>query len=117
MKLIQFILIPVFLFAVLIYMRRFRTLLLDRLIVIVMGVLAVLLVSNPDWTSYLAQEFGVGRGVDLVLYLSITALGFVCVTLWSKMRDMESRMTEIVRTQALKNSHVPPSVDDKTDPS
>ena len=107
MKLIQFILIPAFLVATLIYVRRFRTLLLDRLIAIGLGAIAILLVLNPDWTSYLATEFGVGRGVDLMIYLSITGLGFFCVTLWSKLRDMDARLTQIIREQALQNSHGP----------
>ncbi len=104
MKLIQFILIPVFVIAMLIYVRRFRTLLLDRLIAILIGVVAILLVLNPDWTGFLAREFGVGRGTDLMLYLSVTGLGFFCLTLWAKLQDMDARLTQIIRTQALAES-------------
>lgn len=101
MKLIQFILIPVFLLGMLIYVRRFRTLLRDRLIAILIGGIAILLILNPDWTAFLAREFGVGRGTDLMIYLSVTGLGFFCLTLWAKLQDMEVRLTRIIRTQAL----------------
>lgn len=107
MKLIQFILIPTFLIAALIYVRRFRTLLLDRLIVIGLGALAALLVLNPNWTTFLANEFGVGRGTDLMMYFSITGLGLFCLLLWSKLRDMDARITTLIRMQALKNSREP----------
>ena len=56
MKLIQFILIPALLIAVLIYVRRFRTLLLDRLIVMGLGLVAILLVINPDWNCPACRE-------------------------------------------------------------
>lgn len=101
MKLIQFILIPALLIAILIYVRRFRTLLLDRLIAVVIGVIAILLVLNPEWTAFLAHNFGVGRGADLMMYLSITGLGFFCLTLWAKLQDIDARLTQIIRTQAL----------------
>ena len=101
MKLIQFILIPVLLIAMLIYVRRFRTLLLDRLIAVFLGVIAILLVLNPEWTASLARDFGVGRGTDLMMYLSVTGLGFFCLTLWAKLQDIEARLTQIIRTQAL----------------
>jgi hypothetical protein len=114
MKLIQFILIPVFVIAMVIYVRRFRTILLDRLIAILMGLVAILLILNPDWTANLAREFGVGRGTDLMLYLSVTGLGFFCLTLWAKLQDMEARLTQIIRTQALAEaSQVSPEKSEK----
>ena len=100
-KLIQFILIPALLIATLIYIRRLRTLFLDRLIVILLGMSAIFLVLNPEWTAFLAKELGVGRGADLIIYLSITALGFFCTTLWTKLRDIDARLTEMIRHQAL----------------
>ena len=111
MKLIQFVLIPVFLVAILIYIRRFRTALLDRLIAILLGMTAILLISKPEWTVVLAREFGVGNGTDLMEYLSITALGFFCLMLWAKLQDINTRLTQIIRMQAIQNAHEPP--DDK----
>ena len=107
MKLIQFVLIPALLIAMLIYVRRFRTLLLDRLIAIALGAIAILLVLNPDWTASLARDFGVGRGTDLMIYLSITGLGLFCLLLWSKVRDMEARLTAIAREQAIRTGREP----------
>ena len=109
MKLIQFILIPAFLIAIIIYYRRFRTLLLDRVLVLLLGLLGVVFVLNPDWTGGIAQDLGVGRGVDLMIYLSITALGFFCMTLWSILRDIDARLTEIVRGLAMKEPKDPDS--------
>ena len=101
MKGIQFILIPGLLVAVIVYIRRFRTQLLDRLFVIFAGLAGILLLLKPEWTNFLAEKFGVGRGADLITYLSIIALVFFCLILWAKLRDLDARLTAIVRAQAL----------------
>jgi len=101
MKRIQFILIPALLVPVLVYIRRFRTQLFDRLFVAFVGLVGSLFILKPEWTTLLAEKFGVGRGTDLVMYLSIIALLFFCLSLWSKSRDLEARLTANVRAQAL----------------
>lgn len=107
MKIIQFILVPALFFLVIVYFRRFRTLLWDRLIVFFIGTLGIVLVLKPDWTSRLANDLGVGRGADLLSYVGFIGFGFLCLMLWAKIREMEARLTSLTRTLALKNFQEP----------
>lgn len=107
MKLIQFLLIPAIALLLIIYLRRFRTLLLDRLLILIFSFAGVVMVLKPEWTNRIANDLGVGRGTDLVSYLGLFGLTFFCLLLWSKIRDMEARLTALARTQALKNAHEP----------
>jgi hypothetical protein len=50
----------------------------------------VALVLNPEWSSALAARVGVGRGVDLVFYLSQLALLFIAVVYCLKFRTSSS---------------------------
>ena len=101
MKRIQFVLIPALLVAMLSYVRRFRTQLFDRLLVVFVGLAGSLFILKPEWTTLFAEKLGVGRGTDLVMYLSIIALLLFCLSLWAKSRDLDARLTAIVRAQTL----------------
>ena len=99
MKIIQLILIPSFALLTVLYFRRFRSLLLDRMIVLGIGAVGILTVLFPQTTVAVAHLFGVGRGTDLVMYLGLTGLSFVCIILFSKVRTLEARLTEVARTR------------------
>ncbi|HOW59050.1 MAG TPA: DUF2304 domain-containing protein [Candidatus Omnitrophota bacterium] len=101
MRLIQFLLIPAIAFVVIVYLRRFRTLLLDRLLILAVGVFGIVMILRPDWTSKLANDLGVGRGTDLVSYFGLLGLTFFCLLLWSKLRDLEAKLTEMARAIAI----------------
>ena len=104
MRLIQFFLVPTILFLVFIYYRRFRSLLLDRLIVLLIGMTGIVMILKPEWAGKLANDLGVGRGADLTMYVGLVGFGFVCLLLWSKMRDLEAKLTGLVRAQAIKDA-------------
>lgn len=108
MKIIQLILVPAFILLVVMYFRRFRSLLFDRLLVLSFGVVGSLLVMMPDWTVRLARWVGVGRGTDLVLYFSIVGFIFISFILFSKLRALEDRMTELARFEAIEHPRSTP---------
>jgi hypothetical protein len=58
-------------------------------------------VMVPDLSAEIARLVGVGRGVDLVLYLGILGLSFVCLLLYSKIRELEATLTDLVRSIAI----------------
>lgn len=62
-----------------------------------------LLVLFPDLTSYVANFVGVGRGVDLVLYLSILILFYLMFRSLAKLDKVEKDVTKVVRAVALKD--------------
>src|SRR3989338_8368673 len=51
--------------------------------------------------QYLSNLFGIGRGVDLVVYISIILLFYLIFRMYVKIDSMEQEMTKIVREVAL----------------
>lgn len=62
---------------------------------------AVGMVMFPEWTTKVAHRLGVGRGVDLIIYLTILAAGFCLLVLLAKLRSLEAMVTSIVREVAI----------------
>ncbi len=58
-------------------------------------------VSVPDVTQRIADLLGIGRGVDLVMYLSIAILLFLVFKLYIRVESMRRDMTEIARKKTL----------------
>jgi len=56
----------------------------------------------PETTSLIANLVGVGRGVDLVIYLSILILFYLVFRILVRLDKIDKDVTKIVRTIALK---------------
>lgn len=64
--------------------------------------LAVLVVFwEPDTTSYLANILGIGRGADLVIYISILAIFYLMFRIFVRLNKIESEITKVVREDAI----------------
>ncbi len=59
------------------------------------------LVLFPDVTSYAASFVGVGRGVDLVIYIAILILFYLMFRALVKLDKVEKDVTKVVRKVAL----------------
>jgi hypothetical protein len=59
------------------------------------------IVLYPGITSFFAQMVGVGRGADLVIYLSIILIFYIIFQLTVKIEKIERNITKIVRTVAI----------------
>jgi hypothetical protein len=114
MKPIQLILVLFLLAIAAVYFLRLRKKTYDRLIVIFFILAGAVLVIMPDWTTAIAQLLGVGRGADLLLYLGLLGLSFVCLLLYSKMRELETALTDLVRSIAIAGARPPDQAGDKT---
>lgn len=80
-----------------------------RKTLVVMFVLAMLVFTvKPEWSSVLANLAGVGRGVDLLFYLSHLVLFFIAFMYYLRFRDMELRFTKLVRQLALEAARADP---------
>ena len=66
--------------------------------------MAALAVVRPDLTTRLSIMFGIGRGVDFVIYLNLIAGLYVTLSLYSRSRRLETIVTELVRQKALSES-------------
>ncbi|MCC7496864.1 MAG: DUF2304 domain-containing protein [Bryobacterales bacterium] len=101
MTLIQPVLILILLCAAAIFLLRMRSKLMDRLIVVAFAVTGTALVVSPQTSTEVAHTLGVGRGVDLVIYLSLLGSGFFLLVGFSKLRELEQQLTQITRQLAL----------------
>ena len=64
-----------------------------------LGIVAIV----PDVTSFLATIFGVGRGVDLAIYLGIILLYYLIFKIYVRIERMERDLTKLVRKIAVDN--------------
>lgn len=58
---------------------------------------------QPDATTYLANWLGIGRGSDLVIYLSVLAIFYLLFKIFVRLNKIDSEITKIVRKDALKD--------------
>ncbi|MCD4760356.1 DUF2304 domain-containing protein [bacterium] len=58
---------------------------------------------QPDTTSYLANWLGIGRGADLVIYLSIVVIFYLLFRIFVRLNKIETEITKAVRQDAIKN--------------
>ena len=101
MKPIQILLIALVAVLAVLYFARFRTRLLDRVIAVCFVGASVYLLIDPGFASWIAALVGVGRGVDVVIYFALLINGFFLLLLFSKIRELEQRNTELVRGLAI----------------
>lgn len=62
---------------------------------------AAVIAIIPETTNYLAGVLGVGRGADLVMYVSIIALFYAVFRIFVRIEKMERDMTKVVRRMAI----------------
>ncbi len=67
------------------------------------GLTAIVVIAYPKITSYLADRVGIGRGVDLVIYVSILVIFYLLYRLLMRIEKMEKNITNLVRQDALKD--------------
>jgi hypothetical protein len=101
MRLIQFILLAGFFFSFFVYLRFLRSSLRDRLLGLVLFLIAFTAVAVPDITQMIAEYVGVGRGADLALYLFTVVSVFVAVLFYSKLSRQQRLITELIRVYAV----------------
>ncbi len=65
--------------------------------------IAIIGIALPHEISRFANILGIGRGVDLIIYVSITVLFYLVFRLYVYLEDLRHEITELVRLIALKN--------------
>lgn len=58
----------------------------------------------PGTTDIVALRFGVSRGVDLVVFLSILAIFYGIYRVYVKVDKVERKITQLVRQEALRST-------------
>jgi hypothetical protein len=59
----------------------------------------------PNLLTQFANFLGIGRGADLIFYLSIIILFFIISKIYIKIEKIERNITKLVRKDALENHH------------
>ncbi|OIO52592.1 DUF2304 domain-containing protein [Candidatus Uhrbacteria bacterium CG_4_10_14_0_8_um_filter_58_22] len=106
MHLIQVTIIAFALFAVWRTVIKFRSGELGRFHLVLWLLLwaaAGFLVALPQATSWLAVLAGVGRGVDVAIYLSVVVLFYLTFRLFVRLEKIEHDITLLVREMGLKD--------------
>ena len=106
---IQLVLLTGVAFICLYFVIQLKKKLLDLILLMVLIAAAVVFILWPDITTRLAQKLGVGRGADLVFYVSILIFWFVVLKLYARIRHLEKSFTRIIREDAIKNAAGPSS--------
>jgi hypothetical protein len=101
---IQGLLIAFLVVAAIISSFAFRAKVAYRLLAILLLSGAVVLVIFPNLTTLAAQSLGVGRGTDLLLYVSLITGLHVALMLYLRTRDLERKITEQARAIAIRNA-------------
>ncbi|MBL7053801.1 DUF2304 domain-containing protein [Patescibacteria group bacterium] len=68
---------------------------------LVFWILSLVIIIYPESSSYFARILGVGRGVDLIIYLAIILLFYFIFYITIRLRVIEQQITEIVRKISL----------------
>ncbi len=66
-------------------------------------ILVIIAVLTPQTTDLLASKVGVGRGLDLVVVLSIITLFYILIKVLSKVEKLDKDISVIVREIALRD--------------
>ena len=101
MKPIQFILVPVLLFLIILFWRKLKG--HPFLKWLVSGILTLMMVFTIflESSTKIANTLGIGRGVDFVTYVALLSLTIVCIFLYLRTVRLERMITEMVRENAI----------------
>jgi hypothetical protein len=68
---------------------------------ILFWVLAVVVVLLPNSTTMIANQFGIGRGVDFIFYISLAIIFFLLFKLNVKLDSLNRDITKVIREKAI----------------
>jgi len=63
----------------------------------------LLLAIKPDTASYFAKLLGIGRGVDLAIYLALIVLFYLQFRLMVRLEKNNREITKLTREKALED--------------
>ena len=98
---IQLILIPILLLLIVFYIRNIRQYFLLRLLAVFVFIAGIIFVALPELTTKIAQSLGVGRGADLLLYVTVLAFYMAIIYFYSKIQSLEKKLATLTRAVAL----------------
>ena len=101
MKPIQVIFISLFTFLIIYFGRKLKQHMVLKVALWLILLGAIFFTVFQDSSTVIANYLGIGRGVDLIIYLSLIGLLICCVLLYVRIVQLERRLAEVVRVQAM----------------
>jgi len=104
---IQIFLLAVVIFAISrVYLRLKEGVITSRMAFFwfLIWIAALVGISLPATTTRIAEFFGVGRGVDIIVYISLALLFYLVFRIYVMIEDLRHQITYIVREIALSNT-------------
>jgi len=83
---------------------RLRSTIFDLVLIGLFFVVGVFFVLFPETTNDIAHFVGVSKGANLLLYSAILFLLFLILKLYSRLRKIEQKFTELVRNKSLEEA-------------
>jgi hypothetical protein len=74
---------------------------------LLLSVIGIPLVIFPDAATSVANSVGVGRGADLLIYVLFILVLLSLLVIHALIRDLNQRLTRVVRAVALVSAHPP----------
>jgi hypothetical protein len=103
---IQYLLLAAFAAALALTWRRARQGVIGRGAALAWSALWIagaVVVLRPETASALARFLGVGRGADVIVYLSLVGAFALIFRLFARLESLERKLTKLVRDLALKD--------------
>lgn len=102
---IQVFLLIFLMAAFFLYWNLFQNRFLNRLLLLVAMLVTIFFVIKPAVSTRIANWLGVGRGTDLIVYITIVILIFVLLLMYSKIKKLEEMVTTLLREKTLHESN------------
>lgn len=104
---IQAILLVFILLLGIFFVRRSRSRLAGRLLILTFLFLLSILVLFPDITTWIANRLGVGRGTDFVFYVFALFVFYILMLVYFRLREQDRKITLLVRNLAIRDARSP----------
>lgn len=101
MSIIQLILTLSILLILWSYVRHFKSQLTSKILFSILFVTGIVAVIFPEITNVIANYVGVGRGADLLLYITVIVFYTSLTFIYSRFKKVENRQTEIIRLMTI----------------
>lgn len=83
---------------------RLRSSYIDAILIFLLMATGLVFVFFPALSTRVANWLGVGRGADMIFYISILFLAFLIMKLYVRTRRLEQTLTKFIRDESLKNA-------------
>lgn len=103
MKGVQILLLALVCIIAYFVIAKLRNKVFEFLILISLVIAAAVFICFPSLTVDVANFLGVGRGTDLIFYISTLLFWFVVLKLYVRQRNLEKTLTELIRQKALED--------------